>query len=133
MRHSAFTLSEVLLAASILVVALCIILLEFITCAVMNQANRNTTRAATHIQYVLEDIMDTPFANVATNITAGNWDLNATRITDMGLTALNGEAIDTTFTSSGAGTLLDISVNAVWTDHRTRTRSLLIKTQLSQP
>ncbi len=127
----AFTLSELLLAAAILVLVLAGLLLLFLNCLILNEANRNLTVATSHAQYIMEQIKDTDFAEVETNINAGNWDLDATEIgsSPYNFTALNGEVINASVTQSGNP--LGVSVTVQWNERGQRSRSTTLETLIA--
>ena len=123
-----FTLPELLLAVAILAFVITSILLLFINCALLNEANRNLSIASSHAQFVMEDIRgsaSTSFATLKSSIDAGNWDWNTTAINSRGLTALSNEAIDTQ--SSGTEPV-DVVVTITWKDRSGKNRSAAIET-----
>lgn len=61
---SGFTLSELLLAAAILVFVLAGLLALFANCLILNETNRNFTLAYSAIQAKMEEIKDTSFDNL---------------------------------------------------------------------
>lgn len=125
-----FTLSELLLAAAILAFALTSLLVLFINCTFLNESNRNLTIATTHVQYVMEEIKNTDFDDLQTNINNGNWDWDSSEITTQGLTALNSESIDT----SVSGTvILDVVVSVSWQDRQGRDRTTNLETLIVEP
>jgi prepilin-type N-terminal cleavage/methylation domain-containing protein len=73
LSEKGMTLPEILLAAAILAFALVGVLLLFVNCSLLNEASRNLTRAASHAQFVMEDIKNANFATLKSNIEAGNW------------------------------------------------------------
>jgi prepilin-type N-terminal cleavage/methylation domain-containing protein len=123
-----FTLPELLLVAAILGYALSMMLLTFIQGLALNEGSRNLITATSHAEYVLENIKNTVFPNLATNISAGAWTWNTSAVTSNGLTALNWENISTT--SSGANPL-DITVTVSWQDTGGRSRSKVLRTLVS--
>lgn len=123
-----FTLPELLLAAAILVFVLAGLLLLFINCIFLNQANRNLTIATSHAQYVLEDVKHTSFDDISTDINNGVWDWDATDITNAGLTALTGESIDTQV--SGVDPI-GVSVTVSWNDRGLRARNIELRTLIT--
>jgi prepilin-type N-terminal cleavage/methylation domain-containing protein len=125
-----FTLTEVLLAVVVLAVALCVLLLGFVTCAYLVESSRNLTRAITHAQYVMEEIKDTDFNEVKARIESGYWDWNTQSIEAQGLTALSNESIDTQVTGEA---LLDIVVEVSWQDRGGRERNTSLETLLAEP
>ncbi len=119
-----FSLAELLLAFAILVFVLAGLLLLFMNCLILNEANRNLTIATSHAQYVLEEIKNTDFADVKTQVDGGSWDWNAAEIGAEGLTALTNESIDT----SASGTdPLDIRVSVSWQDRNSKNRNIELR------
>jgi len=118
-----FTLAEVLIAAVFLVVVFSSILLLFINCMLLNEANRNSTVAITHTQCIMEEIRSTSFADIQTTAGNGTWDLDAVELaaSPYNLTVLNSELIDTTVTS--VDNLLAVAIDISWEDRRGRVRS----------
>ena len=125
---NAFTLPELLLSAAILSYSLSVVLATYVNSIALNDASRNLSIAVSHAQLVMEDIRNTTFASVATNITNGNWDWNTATIGTKGLTALKSESIDTSLTGSNP---LDITVTFSWNDLNGRSRSQALKTSVS--
>ena len=125
------TLTELLLAAAILAFVLCGVVALFVNCSFLNEANRNLTVAMTHAQYIMEEIRDSGFSQVESNINNGNWNLNAAVIgaTPYNLSALNSEAINTGVSQSGDP--LGVSVTVSWNDRRQRARSITLDTRLT--
>ena len=130
MDKKSFTLSELLLAVAILAMSLGAILLALVQCFLLNEANRNLTRALTHAEYILEDIKNTNFENIKTKIENGDWDWDSSEIVEEGLTPLNNENIDT---SVNGTTLLEIEVTVTWKDRGLRDRSTSLETLIAQP
>lgn len=126
-----FTLSELLLAAAILVLVLAGLLLLFLNCLVLNEANRNLTVATSHAQYIMEQIKDTDFSDAETRINTGDWDLDTSEIqsSPYNFTALNGEAIDASVTQSGNP--LGVSVTVQWNERGQRSRSATLETLIA--
>ena len=124
-KDKAFTLPELLLAAAIMAFALSGLISLFISCNNLSEANRNLSAAASHVQFVMENIKDTPFANIKTLIDGGNWTWNASAINTNGLTALR----DETITTQASGTRpLEVTVTATWQNRNGRTQGHSIKT-----
>ncbi len=125
------TLTELVLAAAILAFVLCGLILLFVNCSFLNEANRNLTTAATHAQYIMEEIRNTSFAQVKSKIDNGDWDLDTLAIESepYNLTALNNEFIDAQVTQSGNP--LGVSVTVTWNDRRQRARSVSLRTLLT--
>lgn len=129
-----FTLSELLLAAAILVFALAGLLALFVNCLVLNEANRNLTVASTHAQYIMEEIKDAADADLSqleSRINNGDWDFNSSQIQSApyNLIALTNENIDTNVT--GSGNPLGISVIVQWNDRGGRPRSTELDTLIA--
>src|SRR3989338_6633303 len=100
---SGFTLSELLLAAAILVFVLAGLLAIFANCLILNEANRNLTVARSHAQYIIDEIKDAAeldLAQLESRINNGDWDLNASQIQAVpyNFTVLSNESIDTNVT-----------------------------------
>ena len=130
MSKKSFTLSELLLAVAILAISLGVILLALVQGFLLNEANRNLTRALTHAEYVLEDIKNTNFETIKTKIENGDWDWDSSEVAREGLTPLNNENIDTSVKGT---TLLDIEVTVTWKDRGLRNRSVNLETLIAQP
>ena len=122
-----FTLPELLLMAAILSYTFSVILLSFITSMAINEDSRNLTVANSHAQFVMEEIKNTAFGSIGTNITTGNWTWNTAAVGTHGLTAIKNESITTTYTGS---TLLDIIVTVYWTNANGRARNKSLRTLL---
>lgn len=125
-----FTLSELFIAAAILITALCGIMLCFTACIFLNQASRNLSRASSHAQYVMEDIKNTDFSSIMTKCTSGDWQWNIATIESNGLSALDSEAITTTVTGTD---LLDVNVIVTWQDRGSRWRATSLETLIAEP
>jgi prepilin-type N-terminal cleavage/methylation domain-containing protein len=131
------TLLELLLAAAIMGVVLSAMLQLFLKCNLLVMANRDHSVAVAHVQYVMEEIKNTNFADIWTKIAVDHqWDWNSATINAKGLAALHDESIDTEVSNKAvSGTILwDISVTANWKD-RTGTggdRSITLETLISQ-
>jgi prepilin-type N-terminal cleavage/methylation domain-containing protein len=129
-HQKGMTLPELLLAASILAFAIAGILLLFVNCSLLNESNRNLTIAASHAQFVMEDIKNSNFATLQADIGAGNWNWTADIISSQNLTPLDNESITTQ--ASGAGAL-DITVTVLWQDRNQRNRQFVLETIMGMP
>jgi len=109
-----FTLAEVILAAAILVFALTGLLALFISCMLLNESSRNRATAIAQAQYVMEEIKNTNFDNIETNINAGNWNWDETEIENESLPVLKSELITTTVPASGDPA--EVLVEVEWQD-----------------
>ena len=125
------TLAEVLIATVFLTVAFSGILMLVISCMLLNEANRNSTVAITHAQYIMEEVRDTSFGSVQGAINSGVWDLDATELASApyNLVVLNSELIDTSVTT--VGSLLEIIVDISWQDRKGRGRSDQLITRIA--
>lgn len=138
-----FTLVELLIATIIFAFAISGILLLFIKCASLDQANRNASIATTHAESVMEDIMEymrsadiTPLqAQIETPNLAWNWN-TATIGSKLACPSpyvypcvLDNETITTTCVHSSDP--LEITVKVEWKE-LTRQRSLELKTLISK-
>jgi type II secretory pathway pseudopilin PulG len=129
-----FTLSELLLAATILSFAFGTLIVSFVACFLLNETNRNLSIAVTHAQYVMEEIRDTAstvagFGNLTTQINSGNWDWNSTTVSSRGLSTLSNETIDSNVTGTD---LLDVTVTVNW-QNRGRNRNTVLETLITEP
>ena len=127
-----FVLIELLLAMGFLVFTLASILAVFASCLILNEYNRELTRAVSHAQYVMEGIKDQDFSNLESNVDAGVWDWTDSDITNQGLTALTSETIDTNEIGSDSS-LLDMVVTINWVSRGNRSRSIILETLITEP
>lgn len=127
-KNKGFTLPEAILSTAMLAFVFTAILTVTTNCVVLGEASRNSSVAASHVQFILEDIKHTDFANISSNISAGTWDWDSADLTSEGLTPLNNETITTTATGSN---LLNIIVTVAWRDTQQRDRSMAIETLIS--
>jgi len=127
----ALTIPEILIATMLLAVVLGGILMLFISCMLLNEANRNSTIAITHAQYILEEVRGTEFDYIADDISQGVWDLDATALEadPYNLSALTNETVDTSVAT--VGNLLEVTVDVAWKDRRGRDRSEQLVTRIA--
>lgn len=123
-----FTLSELMIAAAILVLVLSALLVLYINCMFLNEASRNLSIAATHAQYMLEEIKYTSFAAIAA--TYNGVCINDGSIQSRGLSPLTAETICSTVTGAR---VLEVNVAVSWQDRGLRSRSLALTTLISEP
>ncbi|MFH1519447.1 MAG: hypothetical protein ABIE75_02625 [Candidatus Omnitrophota bacterium] len=130
MRKS-LTLSEIMIATIFIAVALSGILLLFINCMLLNAANRNSTVAITHAQYIMEEVRGTDFTLIQGLVGGGHWDLDSTGLSaaPYNLAVLDNEAIDTTVTV--VGNMLEIEVVVSWQDRLGRNRNEQLLTRIA--
>jgi prepilin-type N-terminal cleavage/methylation domain-containing protein len=138
-----FTFPELLIAAVIFALAMCGILLMFISCGFLDQANRNKNIAAGHAELVMENIIDymrsgdlTPLQG---QIDAATWNWDSDDIgAKLGCASpyvypcvLDSESITTTYVA--ATNPLDVTVTVSWKDRaQTNTRSINLETLISK-
>ena len=130
---SGFTLSELLLAAAILVFVLAGLLALFANCLILNEANRNLIVATSHAQYIMEEIKNAAEPDFA-QLESGDWDLDESQIQSApyNLTALSNETIDTNVTQQDNDPdLLIVSVIVQWNDRGQRPRSAQLETLIA--
>lgn len=127
-QQSGFTLMELLLSSIILGYVILMVMLSIMNCSILNEDCRNQVIATNHANYILEDIRNTTFSSISTNINAGNWDWNATTVASNGFTALNSESIDVSVSGSS---VLDVTIVVNWENGNNRTRSITYKTKIS--
>ena len=114
MSLTGFTLAEVILAAAILVFALTGLLALFISCMLLNESSRNRATAIAQAQYVMEEIKNTNFDVIETNINAANWNWDEAEIENASLPVLKSELITTTVPASGDPA--EVLVEVEWQD-----------------
>ena len=134
-----FTLVELLMAAAILAFAMSGILLMFINCAFLNQANRNNSIATIHAETAMEYIKSQTFSTIQNHLcTSGvspvpvTWSLDPATLNLSGLTS---ESINATTTQTCCSRSpldwLDITVRVEW-EAQNKTRSLELRTSISK-
>lgn len=139
-----FTLSELLMAAVIFALAMAGILQLFISCAFLDQSNRNKSIAATHAEFVMEDIMEymrnNELSALQSQINSGNWNWSSSAAICSKLgcgscaypCVLNSESITTALFSSSTDPL-DVMVMISWIDRpNANPRSLILKTEIAK-
>ncbi len=120
-----FSLVEIMVTVGILAAALGGMMFLFSNSVVLNEDSRNTTLALSHIQFVLEDIRNTPYAMDLARIKIGDWAWDQAKISGHGLTPLHEERI----TVEALGTdPLTVTVIATWKNTYRRARTLAIST-----
>ena len=115
-KRAGFTLAEVILAAAILAFALTGLLALFISCMLLNESSRNRSLATAHAQFVLEEIKNTNFDLIETDINAGSWYWNEAEIEGKNLPVLKSELIKTTVTVPISGDPVEVLVKVEWQD-----------------
>jgi len=123
------SLTELMLAASILAAVLCGLILLFVNCLMLNEANRNLLSAVTHAEYVMEEIRDANFSFVESLVTSGTWDWTETNLESENLIPLVEESIDASVFQSGDPLGVLVTVN--WKDNGGRDRVAQITTLIT--
>ena len=127
-NNKSFTLPELLIAAIIMAVAFLMILTIYANCSYLDEASRNLIVATSHADFVMEDIRNTTFSNISTNISNGNWNWNSTNITAAQLTPMNNESIATQVSGTNP---LDVTVTVTWRDSQQKNRTKVLETLIS--
>jgi len=139
-----FTLLELVLAIGIFASAMAAILLLFINCAILDNANRNKSIAISHAESAMEYIRSQSFSTNQNHLcSSGNpvpWDVTQTLLnppnTQANLIALTSETINITTTQSCCSKdpldRLDVTVNVAWSDRGQRSRNLALGTSISK-
>ncbi len=130
-KDSAFTLSELLIAAFILVVALMGIIAVITNTLRLNQINRNMVAAAFHAQQVLDEMKTSSFSSLESNINGGNWNLTTSDLTQApyNFTTLSSESVTCSVIQSGDP--LGVSVQVNWQEPGQDTRSFSLQTLIT--
>ena len=124
-----FTLAEVILAAAILAFVLSGLLALFISCALLNEANRNRSVAMSHAQYVMEEIKNTDFGSIQNKIENGDWDWNESEIESAGLAKIKAESIDVGVSGSDP---LEVTATVIWNDRLGAGKSISLESAFTE-
>ena len=127
-NNKSFTLPELLIAAIIMAVAFLMILTIYANCSYLDEAGRNLIVATSHADFVMEDIRNTAFSSISTNINSGNWNWSSANITAAQLTPLNNESIATQVSGTNP---LDVTVTVTWRDSQQKNRTKVLETLIS--
>ncbi len=135
-RVKGITLVEVLIAVGILGVTLSGVLLVFVRCSLINQGSRSLTVAATHAQFVVEDIRSADFDSLPAKIAQGMWDWDSADIEAKEITPLNNEIINTECKGCAEPPeeedLLHIIVTVSWQNLDQRDRDFTLETLIGK-
>lgn len=123
-----FSLVELLVSLTIIAFVLMTIMMVYAHCMRLNEAGRNMAIATSHAELILEDIRNTAFSQIETKINNGDWDLNSTQISALGLTVLNNETADTGCSGTNP---LEVWITVNWFDTQQRARSQSLRTLIS--
>ncbi|MCM8795186.1 MAG: prepilin-type N-terminal cleavage/methylation domain-containing protein [Candidatus Omnitrophica bacterium] len=113
-----FTLSELLLAVAILLIAICGLLFASVSCILMNESNNNLVIAVNDAQYVLEQIKGLAYADID-NYEPPDFD------------NLNNETITLDLDKSDVTRIRTVTVNVSWQE-RGRQRSFSLPTRIAR-
>lgn len=111
-----FTLLELMIASAILLIAICGLLVTFVTCALMNESNNNLVVATNDAQYVLEEIKALGYSDISGY---------ASPVFDN----LEGEAI--TLNKDIGTQIAEVTVNVNWTE-RQRNKAISLSTRIAK-
>jgi len=127
-KNNAFTLSELLVAALILAFTLIGMLGVIMNIMHLNQLNRNTVKAASHSQSVMEEIKKVNFSTLQTNINNGVWDLSGNSLTQppFNFTLMPNETVNTSVFQTGNPLGVNVEIN--WQESGQGTRAFSIQT-----
>jgi len=122
------TLSELLIASFVSVVAFTSILGALSNITLLNELNRDKTLGSLHCQYVMEKIRGAAFTGLEADINSGTWDLTTAQLSKnpYNLTVLNSESIDTSVIQSGDPLYLKVEIS--WQDRRDSIRTYSLET-----
>ena len=136
-----FTLPELLIATAIFAFAISGILLMFINCAFLDQANRNKSIATTHAETAMEYIRSQTFSTIQKYLCTSDvlpvpvsWSLDPATLSLSGLTSESINATTTQACCSGNPLdWLEITVEVKWKDRaQTNERNLKLVTSISK-
>ena len=117
--RSGFTFLELLIVSAILIIAIAGLLMAFVNCILLNDANNELVVATGDAQYVLEQIKSLAYNDINTYVPPV-------------FTNLRSENIPApTITQVSAG-VKEITVNVTWTDKRGRQRSVSLATRIAR-
>src|SRR3989338_8491343 len=129
LNSKGFTLGEVILAAAILVFALSGLLSLFISCALLNEANRNRSVAMAHAQYIMEEIKHTDFGSIQNKIESGDWDWDESEIENAGLVKIKGESVDVGVSGSDP---LEVTATVAWNDRLGANKNITLESAFTE-
>lgn len=119
--NKGFTLSELMLAAAILLIAISGLLVAFIGCILLNESNNNLVIAVDDAQYVLEQIRNSAYSEISNFIN----NFNPSQFSN-----LNNETI--TFPNPNIGArIAEVNVNVSWTERQGQ-RNFQLSTRIAE-
>lgn len=111
-----FTLSELMIAAAILLIAVLGLLAAFINCMLLNESNNNLVTAVNDAQYILEQLKGLSYSEIAAYTPP----------------VLNNLSNETISLSRSIGTrIAEVTVGVSWTE-RQRSRNFQLSTRIAQ-
>ncbi len=133
LSNKGFTLSELLLAAAILAFVLSGLLLLFINCIILNEANRNLSVATSHAQYIMEEIKNAgTLQSIKAKIDSGNFtSFQVLPNENITVCCCNSPCSSCLGSCQSAGDPLGIYVRVNWKDRSVRDRYIELKTQMT--
>ena len=117
------------MAAAILVFALSGLLSLFISCALLNEANRNRSVAMAHAQYIMEEIKHTDFGSIQNKIESGDWDWDESEIENAGLVKIKGESVDVGVSGSYP---LEVTATVAWNDRLGANKNITLESVFTE-
>ncbi len=114
-----FTLSELMIASAILLVAILGLLALLINCALLNESSNNLVTAVNDAQYVLEQIKCLAYSDIATYAPPALKQIN------------NSETITLTRNYIDPNKLVEVTVNVNWVE-RQRNRNFQLSTRIAR-
>jgi len=117
-----FTLSELMIAVLILVIAIAALLATYVTCLFMNEANNNLVTAVNDVQYVLEEIKSLAYANIEGYVPV------QAQVTH--LRPEQNEVIQVSHTHPRAN-IIEVTVTATWQERNGRQSNFSLTTRFS--
>lgn len=119
MFKKGFTLVEVMVASSILLVGIVSLLFFFVSIIALNETNNNFLIAATDAQFVLEDIKSLNYTEINSYLAQ----FNSAQFNNLINEVVN-------VTSTVTGNLREVSVNVNW-DQKGRAQNFTLSTQVA--
>lgn len=115
-KKRAFTLSELMLATAILVIAITGMLAAFVGCLLLNESNNNLVKATNDAQYVLEQVKGLAYDNINAYVSPAFNNLNSETIT------LN---------RAVGAKIAEVTVNVAWVE-RQKNRNFSLSTRIAR-
>ena len=129
-REDGLTLPEIIVSAGIMTAVTASVILFFVNAVRLTEANRNMTTVTSHVNFILEDMRSQTFSGLNALCAGGQWTLDTNSdFATLNMTQLPNEVLNTTCSTAtyGAG-LVDVTINATWSDTASRARNMLFET-----